>query len=472
MSLRKFGRVKSLKRRLALWVLLPTMLISLIDLLFAYHGTGSVATLVQEQLLKGSAKIISEQLSTIDGGYEISVPPAAFELFANNARDRIFYSVRSKSGILIAGDGELPIYPGALQIEQEKYFLTTIRGELVRVIAYKHALPSTNSSDFAVTQVAQTLYGYDAFRDRLLRAAIRENLILFVLLVAALAIAVRWTLKPLSELGEQLVRRRPGSLDKLDADAAPAELQAIIVALNDYVGRLDQTLGGYEQFVANTAHHLRTTFAILTSQINFGRRNQPDDPVLQEVLGAMQKSVAQGSKVINQLLVLATVEQKRHHAPADTPVNLAAVVTGVMEDLAPLAQQRGIDLGIDVLDLGVELMGSAYLLREVVANLIDNAIQHIEAPGNVTVALVRSPDLATLTINDSGPGIPSHQRERVFERFYRVDESKPHSSGLGLAIVKEICDALRAGITLGPGPLGTGLSVKIRFPLVAAIQDA
>ncbi|HEU4373793.1 MAG TPA: sensor histidine kinase [Telluria sp.] len=457
--------VRSLKSRLALWVLLPTLAISAIDLLLAYHSTGTVATLVQEQLLKGSARIISEQLSSIDGGYEISVPPAAFELFANRYHDRIFYSVHSKSGLLIAGDGELPLYQDALQIEQDNYFLTTLRGEPVRVIAYKHALPSTTSSDYAITQIAQTLHGYDAFRHDLLRMTIREHLILFAVLVCGLAIAFRWTLKPLIEFGEQLARRRPGSLEKLDLDAAPSELHPIIRAMNDYVVRLDQTLGAYEQFVANTAHHLRTSFAILTSQINFAQRTQRAAPSDQEVLVAIQRSVAQGSKVINQLLVLANVEQKRQQEAAPGSVNLAEVIKGVIEDLAPLAQQNQIDLGIDAIDAKVHIGASAYLLREVVANLVDNAIQHTAGAGRVTVSLTRSADIALLSVTDSGPGIPEPQRARVFERFYRIDESKPHSSGLGLAIVKEICDALNATATLHDGEHGKGLRVEIGFPL-------
>ena len=465
MSLRKRGRVKSLKLRLALWVLLPTLMISTIDLLLAYNSTGAVAALVQEQLLKGSAKIISEQLSKIDGGYELSVPPAAFELFANSYQDRIFYSVHSKSGLLIAGDGELPLYQGALQIEQEQYFLTTLRGDQVRVIAYKHALPSTTSTDYAITQIAQTLHGYDAFRQDLLRMTIREHLILFAILISGLAIAFRWTLSPLIKFGEQLMKRQSGSLEKLDLESAPTELHPIILAMNDYVVRLDQTLGAYEQFVANTAHHLRTSFAILTSQINFGRRNKHIDPSQQEVLIAIQKSVAQGSKVINQLLTLAMVEQKRQYEPAVGVVNLAAVIKGVIEDLAPLAQQHGIDLGIDGVDARINIAASAYLLREVIANLIDNAIQHMNGPGSVTVSLSRSADTALLRINDTGPGIAEHQRHRVFERFYRLDESRPHSSGLGLAIVKEICNTLHATIKLDTADHGVGLRVDIGFPL-------
>ena len=117
----------SLKSRLAWWIFLPTLIISGIDLVFTYNSTDEIASLVQEQLLKGSAKIISEQLVSIDGGYEISIPPAAFELFSSEYKDHIFYSVRSKNGALISGNEELSAYPDALEVEQEKYFLTSIR---------------------------------------------------------------------------------------------------------------------------------------------------------------------------------------------------------------------------------------------------------------------------------------------------------------------------------------------------------
>ncbi|WLI91160.1 sensor histidine kinase [Massilia sp. R2A-15] len=445
-------------------MLLPAVLIAAVDFMFARSDTDGVATLVQQQLLMGAAKIISEPLAKIDGGYEISIPPAAFELFANKTQDRVFYSVRSKSGILLAGDADMPLYAGALEIEQEKYFLASMRGEPVRVIAYKHALPSTRSTDYAITEVAQTLHGHTAFRHDLMRTAVRETLILFVLLVSGLAFAVRWTLLPLIAFGAQLRDRRPGSLQKLDADTSLAELRPIIVALNDYVVRLDHTLGSYEQFVANTAHHLRTTFAILTSQINFGRRDPSANAACMEVFGAMQKSVAHGGRAINQLLVLATVEQKRPDA-ASVAVNLAATVTSVIEELAPLAQQKGIELGVDALDEQATVMCSAYLLRELIANLVDNAIQHLAGNGTVIASVLQAADATVLEITDSGPGIPEHQRARVFERFYRIDQTKAQSSGLGLAIVKEICDAIGAQVALCAGDHGAGLRVTVRFPI-------
>ncbi len=468
MSARPRSRVPSLKSRLAVWIFLPTIAISAVDLIFTYYRTEQVAALVQQQLLKGSAKIISEQLSSIDGGYEINVPPAAFELFANKYHDRIFFSVHTKSGLLIAGDGELPVYPKPLQIEQETFYRATVRGEPVRVIAYKHALPSTTSSDYAVTQIAQTLRGHDAFRDDLLRLTIREHLILLSILVAGLVIALRWTLSPLIEFGQQLLRRQPGSLERLDASQAPVELAPIVAAMNDYVGRLDSTLGAYEQFVANTAHHLRTTFAILTSQINFGRRSPGRDATQQEVLDALNKAVVHGNKVINQLLVLATVEQAGRERQTASEMLLAPTLLLVIEELAPLAQQKNIELGIDSLDEEAVIVAPPFLVREMVSNLLDNAIQHIAPGGNITASVTRRGMTAVLCIDDNGPGIPEPERAKVFERFYRLDTGRANSSGLGLAIVKEICHALQADVSLSTPDNGIGLRVQVVFPLAQA----
>lgn len=456
--------LKSLKSRLVLWVFLPTVLISTIDLFVTYTNTDTIATLVQEQLLKGGAKIISEQLAKIDGSYEISVPPAAFELFASKYRDRVFYSVRSKKGLLIAGDEELSTYTAPLQLEQEKYFLSSIRGEPVRVIVYAHALPSTASGDYAITQVAQTLRGHAAFKKDLFLLTIREHLLLLSIVIIGLFIAFRWTLSPLIQFGEKLLLRQPGSLEKLDEKSAPIEIRPVIFAMNDYVARLDKTLTSYEQFVANTAHQLRTSFAIITSQINFGHRNSQLDQTQKEVLNAIQKTILQGTKVINQLLVLAAVEQNRHALSTNNCVYMVDIIKSVMEELAPLAQQKNIELGIDILDDTTSLAAPQNLLRELVSNLIDNAIQHMTTQGNITVSLRQEKSSILMSIVDNGVGIPVVEQQKVFDRFYRLDDSKPNSSGLGLAIVKEIGDSLNATIDLKTPDNGIGLQVDVRFP--------
>ena len=462
------GPLKSLKSRLLVWVFLPTLVISVLDSITTYRDTAATATLVQQQLLKGSARIIAEQLNVVDGGYELSVPPAALELFATKYKDLVFYSVRSMQGSLIAGTDELKPYDHALAIDEEQFYLTTLRDEPMRVIAYAHALP--NSPDiYAVTQVAQTLNGYEAFKQDLFWLTMRDHLTLLAIVVLGLVIAFRWTLKPVRSFGQQLAQRQAGSLERLDEASAPKELTPVIHALNDYVVRLDRTLNDYEQFVANTAHHLRTSFAILTSQINFGMRSGQLSPEQRQLLASIQKTVGQGTKLINQLLVLAAVEkslqQGAARAPSQGGVHLAEVATAVLESLAPLAQQQQVELGVGTLDPALQVAMPPYLMRELVSNLVDNAIAHMGGPGQVTVSVTRQGNTAQLSVVDTGPGIAPELRAKVLERFYRLDESKPNSSGLGLAIVKEICDAFGASLQLRTPPSGRGLQVDLGFAL-------
>ena len=458
-------RLKSLKSRLILWLFLPTVIISTIDLIVTYDNTDTVATLMQQQLLKGSARIISEQLVATNGSYEISIPPAAFELFANEYKDRVYFAVRSKSGLLIDGDEDLAIYPEKLQIEQEKYFMSSMRGEPVRVIAYATVLPSTASGDYAITLVAQTLHSHSAFKQALFLLTIREHLMLLTIVLAGLIVAFRWTLSPLIQFGEMLLQRKPGSLEKLEYTNTPVELKPVIFAMNEYVARLDNTLSSYEQFVANTAHQLRTSFAIITSQINFAQRNSVPDPAQNEMLKAIQKTVSQGTKVINQMLVLAAVEQNRLNPNNNNSIQVAEVIKGALDELALLALQKNIDLGIDILDETILVSAPNFLLRELIYNLIDNAIQHMNKEGIVTVSLQRKNNLGVMSVIDNGPGIPEAERQRVFERFYRLDQTKPNSSGLGLSIVKEICDTLKAQITLTTPENGIGLQVDVAFAI-------
>jgi two-component system sensor histidine kinase TctE len=469
-------RLRSLKSRLALWVVLPTVALMAVDVVLIYRSAEDTATLVQQQLLYGSAKIISERLAFVDGDYEISIPPAAFELFKSQYKDRVLFSVRASDGQLISGDDELAPYGGSLRIEEEKYFVSRLRGEAVRGIAFAHVLPNSSSGSFAITQVAQTLHGHDEFRDGLLRSTLRGHLVLLLLTIASLAMAFRWTIRPLIRFSETLRKRQSGSLEKLDENDAPSELGAVIDAMNDYVARLDHTLSSYEKFVADTAHHLRNAFAIIATQINFGKRAGGQSPEQAEVFNAIQKTLGNCTRVINQLLLLASIEQSKQEqeqALGDAIV-LADVIAAVIDEMAPLAQQKEIELGVDDFDDSLRVAASVRLLQEVFANLIGNAIEHMQAPGTVSISLRRGAGSAVFSIVDDGPGIPEALQEKVFERFFRIDEAKPNSSGLGLAIVKEICELLAARVRLCTPPGGRGLQVDIEFPLApdAAVSGA
>lgn len=458
-------RLRSLKSRLAVWVLLPSIVIIAIDLAVAFRGSEQIATLVQQQLLHGAAAMISEQLTVNEDEYEISVPPAAFDLLRNRFKDRVSYAIHGPDGQLIAGDDQLPPFSGEIGQDGEAFFLSALRGEPVRVVAYAYVIPNSPKSELVTTQVAQTLRNHNEFRDDLLHSTIRRHFLLMMATVFFLVIAFRWMLRPLVEFSDSLAARQPGSLEKVDERDAPSELDPVIHAMNDYVQRLDHTLKSYEKFVANTAHHLRNSFAIIGTQVNYAKRSACADPVQQEVLRAVQKTLGKCTRVINQLLMLASLDQPKKATESGERTALVTVVTSVIEELAPLGMQKGIELGVESLDENAIVEAPARLLHELLTNLVGNAIQHMKKEGLVTVSVVSAGREATLSVIDNGAGIPEALRERVFERFFRVDESSPDGSGLGMAIVKEICDVLGAKVSLSTPAGGEGLQVDVRFPL-------
>lgn len=463
--------LRSLKSRFALWIVMPTILLLSIDLFVIFRDSENIATSVQKRLLYGSAKIISEQIVFNDGAYEISVPPAAFELFKSKYQDRVFYSVHTKDGKLIAGGDELVFYQGKTQIEEDDYFLSRIENDAVRVIVFAHALPNSSSGDYVITQVAQTQFGHHEFRDSLILATVRSHLLLLAITVLSLFVVLRLTLKPLMEFGTILSERKPGALEKIDFRHAPTELEPVIDALNTYAEKLAQTLTAYEKFVSNTAHHLRTSFAIITSQISFGKRAETQSPLQTEVLDSIQRSVSECTKLINQLLILASVEQPRPEQSQETRVNLADIITKVIEEMAPLAQQRQIELGVDDFDETLEIAARSYLLQEVFSNLMDNAIQHMGKSGAIAIQLREENGQAHFCIRDNGIGVPEHLQPKLFDRFFRIDTSRANSSGLGLAIVKEICEALGGSVAVCTPTSGQGLQFDIYFPLSAGLKE-
>jgi len=469
MPLNRFFDSRSLKGRLAAWVILPSILVIAVDLAVAYRNSEQIATLVQEQLLHGAASMISEQLMVVDDELVVSLPPAAFELLRTPFKDRVSYAIHKtggrSGGALIAGDGELPAYQGEIGQKGEIFFLTRLRGEQVRAIAFSHVIPNSRTGDVVITQVVQTLRNHEAFRSDLLQSTIRRHLLLVALIVGVLAVAFRWILKPVVGFSDLLAARRPGSLERLDINDAPSELDPVIHAMNGYVQRLDDTLKSYESFVAETAHHLRNSFAVIGSQVNFAKRSASGDPAQQEALGAAQKTLDKGTHVINQLLTLAALDQKGKTEALVKRMPLVPVVTAVIEELAPLGFQKGIELGVESLDESVYVEATGRLLRELLTNLIGNAIQHMNRAGHVTVSVASSERQALLTVSDDGIGIPEQLREKVFERYFRIDDSSPDGSGLGMAIVKEICDTLGAQISLSTAAGGQGLRVDVGFPL-------
>ncbi|WP_306590794.1 sensor histidine kinase [Geothrix sp. 21YS21S-4] len=455
----------SLRARLLLWLLLPLGALAALNLWLAFREARTTASRVQDRLLLGSARIIAQQIQYDDGVLEVAIPPAALELFESEDEDRVYYRIASARGALLSGYTELPAPPVALRPEESLAFDSMVRDQPVRVVAYAQPVFAAPAEGPVIIEVAQTFRAHDRMIQEIWAGSLRQGLWMLALASALLGLSLRWGLKGLVALRSIVRNRRPGSLEPLDPGPVPTELSPLVGAINDYVQRLDAQVAQRTRFIDNAAHQLRTPFAVLQTQVNFGLRTA-DSQQKGESLRAIFQEVRHGTRLVNQLLSLSRAEAGAQHPRPLAPTDLGEMAQRVLEELAGLAQARDIDLGLDPPAGPVPVAATSAMLHELVANLVDNALRYTPPGGTVTVGFRRENDAVALLVEDDGPGIPPADRVRVFERFCRLNEDGAPGCGLGLSIVQEIARALGAGVQLSEPASGQGLLVQVRFPVL------
>jgi two-component system, OmpR family, sensor kinase len=312
-----------------------------------------------------------------------------------------------------------------------------------------------------VIQVAQKL---DTRRDRAISLALHSlwpSIPVSLLLFAAAWWVVSAALAPLNRIGRDLATRNADSLDPVDAQGVPKEVSLLVAELNSLLTRMALALHAQQRFVADAAHELRSPLTALKLQVQTLARAK-DETARAQAVGRLQGGVDRASRLVEQLLALAR-QDPLSEAAEMTLVSLPACIEQAAGDVAPIALTRHIQLEYGAYT-HAEIMGDGEGLRILVRNLLDNAVRYAPEYGRVRIDLVVDGTHAHLTIQDSGSGIPEENRDRIFDRFYRVPGTSPSGSGLGLAIVKAIAERHDAAVELGQAELG-GLAVTVRFPL-------
>lgn len=467
-------RRSSLLRQLMGWLLLPLALLAALDLWITYRDARHTATLVQQRMLLGAARMIGQQIEIQDGQPGVVLPPAALELFASPHADRVYYRITRAGGELLLGYPELPPPPQPPAPDEAVYFDTWQNQQAVHAVAFSQPVLSAPTQTTLLIEVAQTLVGRDALAAEIWRSALWRQLGLLTGVALLLGLGLRQGLRPVTRLRDQVLARQPGTLEPLPSRHLPTELAPLADAMTDYATRLDHHMSAHSRFIADAAHQLRTPLTVLNTQLVFALR-QSDEPARQEALRAAQTTLQHGMRLVQQLLTFSVAEASRSRPDEQGRLDLARTAREVLEQLALLAAQREIDLGFEAEgDQGpggehLEVTGSARLLHELCANLIDNALRYTPPGGAVTLRLRRAPGQVLLEVEDNGPGIPPGLREQVFERFFRLDNRQSDGCGLGLAIVREIAQAHRASVQLGDGPEGRGLRVTVAFAAGASV---
>lgn len=313
-----------------------------------------------------------------------------------------------------------------------------------------------------VVQVAQPL----RIRDRAAVAAAVHTLapVLFVLPLLALLVwrIVGRALAPLERLAGAVGARSPAALEAIPETGAPEEALPLVRSLNGLLSRLGEALATQRAFVADAAHELRTPLAALGLQVQLVERAAgPEER--RAALADLSAGIARATRVVQQLLTLARQEPEAAAAGGGEAVRLGELVAQSVADHALLAESRGVDLGAPEAAGDAVATGDAASLRALLDALVDNAVRYTPRGGRVDVSSGLDGGRPFLAVADDGPGIPAAERERVFDRFYRLPATAEPGSGLGLAVVRAIARRHGATVALGDTP-GGGLTVRVLFP--------
>ena len=460
----------SLRARLQRWVVLPLAGAVALDGWITFVNGRDTASVVQDRLLLGSARIVAEPLRFEDGAFQYHIPPAALELFQSDQDDRVYYRVTTGNGVLLAGYEDLQAPSVPLLPESPHYFDTRVRGEPVRAVAFLQPVVGAPGGLPVLVQIGQTLRGHAQLTRVLWAHAMGPQLFLLALTAVLIALGLRQGLQPLIRLRDLVLSRRAGTLQPLAMAAMPAELSPLVAAINDYIQRLEAHAGAQRKFVQNAAHQLRTPLAVLNTQVAVAGRSV-DPAAKDEALAAIRQTLQQAVRLLNQLLTLSAADARAEpraepHIGARPPaplIRLDALAQQVLEDLSAQAQAKQIDLGYEQTGAAPQVAGSPVALREILLNLVDNAIRYTPDQGRVTVKLHGAPGRVDLVVQDSGPGIAPAHHGQVFERFFRLDNTRSDGCGLGLAIVRELATHLDAQVHLSAPDVGSGLVVTVVF---------
>lgn len=460
-------RARSLYSQLLVWLLAPLAVIIVVDTLATYASVRDTARLIHEHTLLGSARMIGERLAFDSGELTVAIPPAALELLDTGHGDRAWYRVTSAQGNLLAGSADLPLPSKAVAAESWYGFNATMQGEPVYIVAFAQPIFGSPQSGFVQVEVAQTLRARSALIGKLWSRAMRNQVLMLLLGSVLIWIGLQRGIAPLQAVRERMRAHDLEALEPIEIDKTPVELHPLIATLNEYSARLREHMLTHSRFIADASHQLRTPLAVMNTQVAYGLR-APDVEAKDETLLALRGSLRSHIRLVSQLLSYTEAEGAKPSLLATKPVEIGDVVRHVAEELAMQAQAKEIDFGVESDAATHPVAVSEHALHLIIANLVDNALRYTQAGGSVTVRLSRDGAVECVDVCDNGPGIPVDLRERVFERFVRLNDKEIDGCGLGLAIVREIAAGCGARVLLHDASGGRGLRVSVRFPRFAA----
>lgn len=431
------------------WMLVPLLLLWPMSIAITYLVAKSIANYPFDRALDDRAIVIAQQVKEVNGKVVAQLSGSARDILRADDVDYVYFQIQGPHGEYIDGDRDLPAPPaeddkqptGSVQFRND-----TVRGSEVR-IAYMHvdlrrnrqgraAVPEPH---LALVQVAETLDKRAHLANEIIKGVILPQFIILPIALALVWFALSRGLSPLAELQQRIRARRSDDLSPIESGQVPEEISPLVRSLNDLLERLSQSIEMQKRFIADAAHQMKTPLAGMRMQSELALR-ETDEAEIHRSLEQLAKSSESATRLVNQLLALARTENQTPEAKPFVPLELCELARNVVQDWVQTSFAHRIDLGFEQPGHPIMVRGNPVMLRELLSNLIDNALRYTPQEGAVTVRVRANAmeEQAILEVEDTGPGIPPAERSHVFERFYRILGSNAEGSGLGLAIVREI----------------------------------
>jgi two-component system sensor histidine kinase TctE len=443
----------SISRQLVFWLAVPLMLLALGGALVHYINNVAPSVIGRDQRLREATSALMSRIQVAGG--TVTLDEAANAKPRLPSPDVIKYAVRDRDGKLILGDPEIPALP-VTDANDQVFAVTQFGGRNSRALATRFDTAAgvlmLVVADVRPTTEPQARFG--------LMGTLLWDFVQLDVTLILVWVGIQLGMRPIKRLRDEIGRRSALDLRPIDESAVPRELSPVVVTLNRLFAMLRTSVQSQQQFIANTAHQLRTPITGILAQLELLSAEPSAEPVRSR-LATVQESVRQLARSANQLLSLARADPSVNLAAKNQTISLDAIVREVVAKFVDRAIRSDIDLGAETQPAAV--VADPSLLDDLLSNLVDNALNYTPSGGTVTVSAGAMAGKPFIAVEDDGPGIPPAERERVRQRFYRSPNSTGHGSGLGLAIVDEIARLYGAALKIDSGAQGKGTRVSVQF---------
>jgi two-component system sensor histidine kinase TctE len=458
------------------WMLAPLLLLWPMSVTVTYIVAQSIANAPFDRALADAVGGLSNYVQETRGTVTLQLPISARDLLRVDATDSVYYMVLGMRGEFVAGDNDLPLPAEDLRpVPREVQFRSDIlRGNEIRIAYTWVEFNRGARSDYALVQVAETLEKRSQLANEIIRGVIVPQFVVLPIAVVLVWFGLSRGLAPLADLQQRIRSRQPDDLSPIDPRGAPEEISPLVSSFNELLARLSQNIEMQQRFLADAAHQMKTPLAGLRTQAELAVR-ETDPQELRRTLRHIAVSTERATHLINQLLALARAEYQGSDPSRFEVIDPVPVARDLVRESVTEAIARQIDLGFEEPEQPARVVAAPMLVREMLKNLLDNALRYTPRGGSVTVRIRTVEGSVYLEVEDNGPGIPEGERQRVFDRFYRILGTNVDGSGLGLAIVREIAEQHDALIRVGSNPASTdaqrpGTLISVEFEALDASQ--